>query len=97
MSEQWTHTLEGAIELARDMAATVFGHKLSRFETCGEQGASAECVRPGCNMGLTVRTDEPGWAFTIRGMAAANHCASPERPLRDTLTLMYRADPLEGK
>lgn len=85
------------MELARDVSACTFGHKLGPFDTCGEHGASADCVRPGCNMGLTVRTDEPGFACTIRGAAVVHHCASPERPLRDTLTLMYRAEPLEGK
>lgn len=85
------------MNVAREGAEWMLGHKLSPFETCGEFGASAECTRPGCNMGLTVRLDVPGWDLAVIGAAITHPCASAERPLQDPVTLMYRADPLEGR
>lgn len=59
-----------AHELARQL-----GHELGRFDQCGMHGASAECLRPGCNMGLTVRDDGgPDIPFTIIGSAAVHSC-----------------------
>jgi hypothetical protein len=90
------YTMEGGIDIARDVGELCFGHKMSRFETCGITRASAECVRPGCNMGLTVDTDAPGYDLAIIGSAASHHCASTERPLRNPATSLYFIDPPEG-
>ena len=84
------------MRLARDMAAECYGHKLGRFETCGDHQASADCIRPGCNMGLTVDMAVPGYAYAVLGSCVALPCASAERPLRDTLTALYPVEPLEG-
>ena len=94
MTEQ---PIEAAMRLARDKSAECYGHKLGRFETCGDQQASAECIRPGCNMGLTVDMAVPGYAYAILGAGVAYHCASPERPLRDLWTQLYPVEPLEAQ
>ena len=85
------------MRLARDKAAECYGHKLGRFETCGDLQASAECIRPGCNMGLTVDMMVPGYVYGIFGACATYHCASPERPLRDPWTQLYPVEPLEAQ
>jgi hypothetical protein len=89
--------LEYAMGVAHGASGQVFGHKLGPFEMCGLTAASADCLRPGCNMGLTVDCDVPGFDFAVLGAAVAHHCASAERPLRDPLTLLYRVDPAEGQ
>lgn len=85
------------MDIARDGAENVLGHKLSRFDSCGLFAASADCTRPGCNMGLTVRIDGPGWAYAVLGSAITYPCASPERALHDPAGLMYLANPPEGE
>ena len=92
-----SQSLDEFFEMARDISETCFGHRIGRFETCGQHAASAECTRPGCNMGLTAQDDIEGYQFAVLGAAIVYHCASSERPLQDPLTLLYRADPLEGR
>lgn len=55
---------------ARFMAREL-GHFLGLFDPCGERAASAECIHPGCNMGVSIHLDGP----VIDGAAVFYRCA----------------------
>lgn len=94
MDEQ---TIQLAVASAIEVAEWQGGHKLGEMKRSGTFGLSAECVRPGCNMGLTIVSGETADEVILIGAAARFHCASTSRPLIDPVTLVYRPDPLEGK
>lgn len=94
MAEQSTSFAQA---VAIDIAEWQGGHKLGPLRASGTFGLSAECVRPGCNMGLTIVHGESPEQLVVIGAAARFHCASVERPLIDPVTLVYRPDPSEGK
>jgi hypothetical protein len=62
----------GALAYAED-CAFLLGHTLGGFEVT-PAGASAECIRPGCNLGLTI---DPDHRPAIHGAAVTYTCAAP--------------------
>jgi hypothetical protein len=61
----------GAIAYAEDYAR-LLGHLLGAVSVT-RAGASAECIRPGCNMGLTI---DPDHRPAIHGAAVTYTCAA---------------------
>ena len=66
------------------MAAERLGHRLTPFAATSPTRASAECTRPGCNMGVSVdMEDYPSAAGAAVTYACAGLNQSPD-PWQDT-------------